>query len=142
MKPIVSDRCEYLAGPYKGYTGRAEYDHETGLFHGEVDGTRDVITFQGKTVDQLRAAFVDSVDDYLEFCKKRGEAPEKPYSGRFLARISPQLHQQLSELAKDSGTSLNALVEHGLTAMVENEITRGPKVSANKQRKPKRRASG
>jgi predicted HicB family RNase H-like nuclease len=126
-----------LAGPYKGYTGRAEYDHETGLFHGEVDGTRDVITFQGKTIDQLRAAFIDSVDDYLEFCKRRGESPEKPYSGRFLARISPQLHQQLSSLAKNSRISLNTLVDRWLTAMVEKELARGTAASSKKQRKPK-----
>ncbi len=140
MKPTINDRCEYLAGPYKGYTGRAEYDHETGLFHGEVDGTRDVITFQGKTIDQLRAAFIDSVDDYLEFCKKRGESPEKPYSGKFVARISPQLHRQLSLLAKDSGTSLNALVDHWLTAMVAKECARAAAASAKKQRKPKQKA--
>jgi predicted HicB family RNase H-like nuclease len=140
MKPIVSDRCEYLAGPYKGYAGRAEYDHESGLFHGEVDGTRDVITFQGKTIDQLRTAFIDSVDDYLEFCKKRDVPPEKPYSGKFLARISPQLHRQLSVLAKSSRISLNTLVDRLLTAMVEKECARDTAASAKKQRKPKQKA--
>ena len=53
---------------YKGYQARVEMDEEAGLFHGEVINTRDVITFQGRTVRQLKKAFADSVDDYLEFC--------------------------------------------------------------------------
>jgi predicted HicB family RNase H-like nuclease len=53
---------------YKGYTGHVELDAETGLFHGEVRDTRDVITFQGTSVEELTKAFHDSIDDYLEFC--------------------------------------------------------------------------
>ena len=60
---------------YKGYVGRVEYDDEAGIFHGEVINTRDVITFQGETVEELRKAFRDSVDDYLAFCAERGEEP-------------------------------------------------------------------
>ena len=57
----------------EGYLGRAEYDDETGVFHGEVINLRDVITFQGETVQELRTAFQESVDDYLAFCAERGE---------------------------------------------------------------------
>jgi len=53
---------------YKGYSGKVEYDDEAEIFHGEVIGLRDVITFQGKTVDEIKQAFSDSVDDYLDFC--------------------------------------------------------------------------
>ena len=56
---------------YKGYTGHVEFDDEAGLFHGEVWDVRDVVTFQGKSVDELERAFKDSVDDYLEFCEER-----------------------------------------------------------------------
>ena len=59
---------------HKGYTGRAEFDDEARLFHGEVIDLRDVVTFQGTSVEELEEAFRDSVDDYLEFCKERGEA--------------------------------------------------------------------
>ena len=52
---------------YKGYTGHIEFDDEAGIFHGEVWGLRDVVTFQGRSVDELSQAFKDSVDDYLEF---------------------------------------------------------------------------
>lgn len=52
---------------YKGYHGKVDFVEEAGLFHGEVVDLRDVITFQGKSVDELEIAFRDSVDDYLDF---------------------------------------------------------------------------
>lgn len=65
---------------YKGYNATVEFDDEAGIFHGEVALIRDVITFQGTTVDELRQAFRDSIDGYLEWCAQRGEAAEKPRS--------------------------------------------------------------
>ena len=67
---------------YKGYIGVVEFDDEAGIFHGEVVNTRDVITFQGMSVAEIKKAFRESVDDYLEFCKKRGEESDKPFSGK------------------------------------------------------------
>jgi predicted HicB family RNase H-like nuclease len=61
---------------HKGYVGVINFDDEANIFHGEVINTRDVITFQGTCVEDIRSAFVDSVEDYLEFCAERGEAPE------------------------------------------------------------------
>lgn len=56
---------------YKGYFGQVEFDDEAGIFHGEIINIRDVVTFQGATVNELRKAFRDSVDDYLAFCAQR-----------------------------------------------------------------------
>lgn len=88
---------------YKGYLGRVTLDDESNIFHGEVLGIRDVITFQGKSVEELRQAFKESVDDYLDFCNERGEKPEKPFSGRFVARIDPRLHREIDILARAAG---------------------------------------
>jgi len=103
---------------YKGYLGKAEYDDDAGIFHGEVVNTRDVITFQGATVEELRRAFRDSVDDYLEFCASRGEDPDKPFSGQFITRISPQLHRDVKIAAALAGKSLNAWVGQQLRQAV------------------------
>jgi len=65
---------------YKGYVGKVEFDDEASIFHGEVVNSRDVITFQGKSVAELRNAFRESVDDYLAFCAERGEEPDKSVS--------------------------------------------------------------
>ena len=67
---------------HKGYTGYVIYDDEAHIFHGEVVGLRAVITFQGTTVDEIEESFKDSVDDYLDWCKKRGKEPEKAHSGK------------------------------------------------------------
>lgn len=95
---------------YKGYRGSAELDDEAGVFHGEVLDTRDVITFQGTTVRQLEKAFRESVDDYLEFCRERGEEPDKPFTGRLMVRLPPALHRSLHVRARLERKSLNQLI--------------------------------
>jgi len=96
---------------YKGYIGDVNFDSEAHLFHGEVMNTRDVITFQGKSVDELEKAFIDSVEDYIEWCKEDGVSPEKPYSGKFNLRLSPELHKEVAITAKKMKISINKFVE-------------------------------
>ena len=62
---------------YKGYLAHIAFDEQANLFHGEVINIRDVVTFQGRSVDEVRQALADSVEDYIEFCAERGEAPEQ-----------------------------------------------------------------
>ena len=100
---------------YRGYLGTVEYDAEAKIFHGDVINTRDVITFQGTTVDEIERAFKESVDDYVAWCESEGVEPEKPYSGRFNVRLPPQLHRQVAILAKKKQMSLNSFVEKVLT---------------------------
>lgn len=103
---------------YKGYTGHVEYDDEARIFHGEVLGIKDVITFQGTTVYEIEQAFKDSVNDYLAFCRERGEEPERPFSGKFNLRIPPELHAKLSLAAQTQGESLNNYITKILKRMV------------------------
>jgi predicted HicB family RNase H-like nuclease len=100
---------------YKGYEAVVAFDADANIFHGEVINTRDVITFQGKSVAELKKALRDSVEDYLAFCKERGEEPDKPFSGNFIVRIRPDLHRELYTQAKKSGKSLNAFIEERLS---------------------------
>ena len=100
---------------YKGYFAKVEYDDEAGIFHGEVINLRDVITFEGESVMTLKQAFQESVDDYLAFCAERGEAPEKPFSGKFVVRLEPELHKNITVEARKSGKSLNIWVKEALS---------------------------
>ena len=104
---------------YKGYIGHVEFDDEAEIFHGEVINTRDVITFQGKTVGEIKEAFRDSVEDYLDYCAKLGQEPEKPFTGKFMLRIPPDLHRKIYVAAKQSGESINAWIKEQLTHSVE-----------------------
>jgi len=99
---------------YKKYFGRIEYDDKAKIFHGEVIGLKDVITFQGTTVDEIEKSFKDSIDDYLSWCKERGDTPEKPYSGKFNLRIPPKLHAALVAHAELENTSLNIYIRETL----------------------------
>jgi len=105
---------------YKGYFAKVEFDDEANIFHGEVINLRDVITFEGETVAELRTAFNESVEDYLEFCAERNEKPEKPYSGKFLVRVEPDFHKALAFQAKKNGKSLNAWIHDALHKVVNS----------------------
>ncbi|MFT5141953.1 MAG: putative HicB family RNase H-like nuclease [Rhodothermales bacterium] len=99
---------------YKGCAGRAEYDDESGLLHGEVLDLRDVVTFQDRSVDDLETAFRDSIDDYLDFCADRGEVPDKPFSGRLMLRLPPGLHRKVYVRAQHEGKSLSQWISEWL----------------------------
>jgi predicted HicB family RNase H-like nuclease len=111
---------------HKGYLGRAWLDDEADLFHGEVANIRDVVTFQGASVSELRRAFVDSVEDYLDLCRERGEEPDKPFSGNFMVRLAPELHQRIALLARLKGESLNSWVAETLQSAAEEESKSKP----------------
>jgi len=105
---------------YKGYIGKVEIDEEAGILHGDVINIRDVITFEGATVDEVQKAFRESVDDYLEFCAQRGESPEKPFSGKFVVRLPAELHRKAYIEAKLADKSLNSWVTEVLQAVLQN----------------------
>ncbi len=93
---------------YKGYIGQFEYEPDDDLFHGQVLGIRDVVHFCGASVQELKQALQDSVEDYLEACKSAGKNPEKPYSGKFLVRTPEEVHRLADAAAAKTGKSLNA----------------------------------
>ena len=66
---------------YKSYTGSIEISVEDGVLHGSVLDIKDVITFEGETIEEVKQAFQDSVDDYLEFCQETGQDPDRPLLG-------------------------------------------------------------
>lgn len=92
---------------YKGYSGTVEYSAEDACLFGLLIGINASISYEGDSVETLRASFKEAVDDYLETCKTLGKEPDKPYSGRFLMRIEPALHAKLAMQARIHGKSLN-----------------------------------
>lgn len=113
---------------YKGYIGMVEYDDEAEILHGEVINIKDVITFQAQSVSDLRTAFQESIDDYLEYCEERGEEPDKPFSGKFMLRVTPEQHRLISIAAKKSGQSLNAWVAERIHRDAQQELGFAPSI--------------
>lgn len=109
---------------YKGYTGAVEVEEEADLLYGRVIDIKDVITFQGTTVPEVRQAFHDSVDDYLAFCRELGEEPDKPFSGKLPFRTKPERHQRIFLAAKLEGKSINAWMDDTLAEAAERTIGR------------------
>ena len=77
---------------YQGYTARVEFDERDNILVGRVLGVKAIIDFHGETVAELRADFKAAIDLLLDDCKARGEAPEKPASGKMMLRVPPDVH--------------------------------------------------
>ena len=100
---------------YKGYAARIDYDDDDGIFVGHIAGIRDRVGFHANTVDDLRAAFHEAVDDYIETCEKIGKEPQKAYSGKMMFRVSPEIHRKAVLAAELEGKSLNQWAEDVLS---------------------------
>ena len=90
----------------KGYIAAVEFDADAEVFHGEVINTRDVISFQSDSAKQLKQEMQESVEFYLQHCAAMGKQPEKPYSGEFTFRTTPDKHRMYAAAAKVAGASL------------------------------------
>jgi len=99
---------------YKGYSARIAYDDDDEIFTGRIAGIRDGIGFHANTVDALRDAFHEAVEDYVETCAKLGKAPQKAFSGQVMFRVDPEIHRKAALAAELSGKSLNQWAEEVL----------------------------
>ena len=100
---------------YKGYSARIEYDDQDRIFVGHLAGIRDIVGFHGANVDELETAFHEAVDDYVAHCESLNLPPNKPFSGRMLLRVPPEVHAQVSAAAQVAGVSLNQWATQALT---------------------------
>lgn len=103
---------------YKGYIGTVHYSEEDEIFHGKIEAINDLIIFEGTSVKELKKAFREAVDDYLETCREMGREPQKPFKGSFNVRIPSELHRKAVERATRMGVSLNQLVQKALEEKV------------------------
>ena len=92
---------------YKGYIARIEYDEEDRIFVGHLAGIKDIVGFHGTTVDDLERAFHESVDSYIAISEETGRSPQKPYSGKLMIRIPPEVHAAVATAAQVHGKSIN-----------------------------------
>jgi predicted HicB family RNase H-like nuclease len=100
---------------YKGYSARVEYDDDDEIFIGHLVGINDIIGFHADTVAELKKAFTETVDDYIETCRRIGKQPEKPYSGKLMFRVKPEVHAGVARAANLAGKSLNQWAEEVLS---------------------------
>ncbi|MGQ0566382.1 MAG: type II toxin-antitoxin system HicB family antitoxin [Gemmobacter sp.] len=99
---------------YKGYVARIDYDDADGIFAGRIAGITDRVGFHAETVDALREAFHEAVDDYIETCARVGKDAQRAYSGQVMFRVSPEVHRKAALAAELAGKSLNQWAEEVL----------------------------
>ena len=106
---------------YKGYIAEVKYSDEDGCFIGCVPGLKHTsISFEGKTVKELKKDFEESIDFYLENCKKYKETPEVQCKGSLNVRIGPELHVKAKIRAESENISINELIKEALTKYLES----------------------
>ena len=106
---------------YKAYYGSVHYSDEDRVFYGKVESIRALISYEGTDVQSLRQAFEEAVDDYLETCREKGIAAEKPFKGSFNVRIGVDLHQRVALAAAQKGITLNRYITEVLQKIVGDE---------------------
>ena len=119
---------------YKGYTGSVEFSASDDCLHGKVLGmTKDSITYEGETVNDLKNDFQNAVDSYIEGCQELGVSPRKPYRGVLNIRIPSEIHEKVALLAMQQGMTVNALIREAITQKVGVSTIRSTKrlVSSN-----------
>jgi predicted HicB family RNase H-like nuclease len=99
---------------YKSYQANIVYDADDDVLVGHIIHINDVIGFHGTSLEEMKAAFKEAVDDYLAHCKKMGKSPNKPYSGKVMFRIDPEVHARAASAAQIKGMSLNQWAEEVL----------------------------
>jgi predicted HicB family RNase H-like nuclease len=99
---------------YQGYAARIAFDDDDGIFTGRIAGIRDGVGFHADTVEGLRAAFQEAVEDYLETCAAMGKEPQRAYSGQMMFRVNPEVHRKAALAAELAGKSLNQWAEEVL----------------------------
>lgn len=114
---------------YGGYVGSIEYDSEENIFHGKVLYIQDSVLFDGESIEALRIDFEQSIQEYIQACEAEGIEPNKPMSGTFNIRTSPENHYCLSILSKKEKTSLNNIVNLAIAAYLNDKL---PVIQLNK----------
>lgn len=115
--------------PYKGYSGTLVFDEDDMVFHGQLIGIDDIVSYEATTAEDLVRAFHDSVDDYLDLCAEEGRTPQKPYSGKLALRASPELHRGIAAAAAANATSINQWIVDVLAERVAQRPSGATKIS-------------
>lgn len=110
---------------YKDYIGSVHFNADDEVFFGKIEGVEDLITFEGNSVLEIKGAFEEAVNDYIELCKENGKKLEKSYKGSFNIRIAPEIHKKAKRLALMKGISLNQFIQKAVEEEVIRESVKG-----------------
>ncbi|GAA3975404.1 type II toxin-antitoxin system HicB family antitoxin [Hymenobacter antarcticus] len=103
---------------HKGYFSIVKYSPESEILYGRIEAIVDLVSYEGETAKEVKAAFEEAVESYLETCVEVGKKPDKPYTGTFNVRVNTDLHRKAAILSKQRNISLNQLIGEALARYV------------------------
>ena len=106
---------------YKGFIATVHFNADDEIFFGKIEEIDDLISFEGKSVTELKKAFISAVDDYIDICKKHEKPLMKSYKGSFNVRIEPELHRMAVRKSLRMGISLNQLIQKAIEKEVKED---------------------
>ncbi|HWF46665.1 MAG TPA: type II toxin-antitoxin system HicB family antitoxin [Bryobacteraceae bacterium] len=104
---------------YKGYLGSVEFNSDDEVFHGRLEGIRDLVSYEATDVDGLKRAFHEAVDDYLVTCQKKRKQPEQVFKGVFNVRLRPELHRRAFIYSTEHKKKLNNIINEALEQFLQ-----------------------
>ena len=104
---------------YKGFLGSVSFSAEDEILHGKIECIEDLILYEGGSVTEVKNAFKEAVEDYIEICKQTNKPLNKRFKGSFNICVTPDLHQKAAKLASTKGISLNQLVQNAIEREIE-----------------------
>jgi len=103
---------------FDDFIGSVHFSAEDECFFGKIEGIDDLVTFEGRDVEELKKAFREAVEDYIGLCRKAGKPLFKSCKGSFNVRMTAELHRKAARKSALLGISLNRLVQRA----VEKEV--------------------
>ncbi len=99
---------------YQDFIGSVHFSADDECFFGKIEGVDDLVTFEGRDVNELKRAFQEAVDDYIGLCRRAGKPLFKSYGGTFNIRMPAELHRKAARKSALLGISLNQLVQRAV----------------------------
>ena len=108
---------------YKGYYGSIEYSKKDKRLYGSVLGmTKDSITYEGSTVEELENDFINAIESYFEGCEELGIKPRKGFNGVLNVRIPAEIHGKIAIISERNGTSINSFIRNSIERQLETAM--------------------
>lgn len=108
---------------HRGYTAGIDYSDADDCFVGHIAGITDIVGFHGESVAELRTAFAEAVDDYLQTCEQLHRSPQAPFSGDLILHIPPEVHARIAQAAEGSGKSLSQWATETFTQALQTPLS-------------------
>ncbi len=106
---------------YKDYYGSVDFDAEELIFHGKIEFIRALVSYEATHAKELKKAFEDAVDDYLQLCEEQGMEPDTSFKGSLNVRLGSELHRLIAIAAARHHMTINKFITSTLNRVLDSD---------------------